>query len=846
MPPLPLPRTQPEAPESPEELFGRLQVSDPALDNLWSQQADVLRSYVASHRDTADVALELPTGSGKTLVGLLVAEWRRQRLGQRSAFVCPTNQLARQAHAKASGYGIDTVLLVGPSDDWASPELARFTQSRAVAVTNYNHIFNRTPRLHAQTLVLDDAHTAEGPVSDRWSLRLERDRLRDGYFAVLTAIAPELGEHHLRALLNDELDPAQQVALEVLLPDATQRVNEPLAQAIAPHVEGRREWYAWDAIGASLSTCLVYASWSQILIRPFIAPTFTQDAFVQATQRVYLSATLGAGGELERSFARSPISRIAQPADWDREGSGRRYMLAPGAGHDGAAANELIRQIVDEIGRVLFLAPSDWRLAGASEALLPDGLTLFGSSDIEEGLDAFVAAPRGALLLANRYDGIDLPGQACRLIILAGLPSGTHLQERFLFDVLGARHVLAERIRTRITQGAGRATRARRDTAVIVLHGDDLIGFLSQNEVREVLRSELQAELELAFSTARLPRRETLESVRSFLAQDEDWRPTEDWLRSYAQEHAKLDPPGAERLGDAAAHEIIAWQAAWRGDYAEASQAGQRAAVALNDPEMGPYRAWWLSLAASWSIMDAGAQAARSVELAREATLATRQMRWRPALSTETPTRSEDDALSVRAQAAVQWLRARFRSPKLERELAALEAGIAGDQATPFELAVETLGKLLGLESERPASEADPDGAWRDGTALWLLWEAKTEESPTGAITVTEVRQANSHADWIRHHYAWPEPERIITVIVTPKTRVNANVAGVPSEHLHLIAPAAVREIAAQAISIHRRLAGELVGMTDEQATERMASLIASSGLASPDLVARLANAPLR
>lgn len=58
---------------------------DPRLDNLWSEQADALRAYAPNHVATADVALELPTGSGKTLVGLLIAEWRRLKLGERVA-----------------------------------------------------------------------------------------------------------------------------------------------------------------------------------------------------------------------------------------------------------------------------------------------------------------------------------------------------------------------------------------------------------------------------------------------------------------------------------------------------------------------------------------------------------------------------------------------------------------------------------------------------------------------------------------------------------------------------------------------------------------------------------------
>jgi hypothetical protein len=58
-----------------------------------------------------------------------------------------------------------------------------------------------------------------------------------------------------------------------------------------------------------------------------------------------------------------------------------------------------------------------------------------------------------------------------------------------------------------------------------------------------MLRSELQAELELAFSTSELDREEVLRSVGSFLAQDDDWRSTEEWLRSYRRPPRRTRPP---------------------------------------------------------------------------------------------------------------------------------------------------------------------------------------------------------------------------------------------------------------------------------------------------------------
>ena len=51
--------------------------------------------------DTPDLALELPTGTGKTLPGLLIADWVRRVRSARVAYACPTVQLARQVSETA-------------------------------------------------------------------------------------------------------------------------------------------------------------------------------------------------------------------------------------------------------------------------------------------------------------------------------------------------------------------------------------------------------------------------------------------------------------------------------------------------------------------------------------------------------------------------------------------------------------------------------------------------------------------------------------------------------------------------------------------------------------------------
>jgi len=75
-----LPENKPICPDDPEALFRDLRKR--TIPGLLSHQADLLRSYIKVHTQHADIALQLPTGSGKTLVGLLIAEWRRRKYGE--------------------------------------------------------------------------------------------------------------------------------------------------------------------------------------------------------------------------------------------------------------------------------------------------------------------------------------------------------------------------------------------------------------------------------------------------------------------------------------------------------------------------------------------------------------------------------------------------------------------------------------------------------------------------------------------------------------------------------------------------------------------------------------------
>lgn len=191
--------------ENPEALFRDLARLDHGPKHLWAHQADILRDYL-NHQHDADLAIELPTGAGKTLVGMLVGEWRRRTLGERVVYLCPTLQLARQAVADAQAAGISVVDLTGTNWGWDANDRLAYTQANAIAVAHYKAVFNSNSQLDdAGLLIFDDAHAASSAIADTWTVRF--DHGTTAYDEIVTLLAPGLPGTAAARLLSATHDP---------------------------------------------------------------------------------------------------------------------------------------------------------------------------------------------------------------------------------------------------------------------------------------------------------------------------------------------------------------------------------------------------------------------------------------------------------------------------------------------------------------------------------------------------------------------------------------------------------------------------------------------------------------
>ncbi|MGJ8721566.1 MAG: DEAD/DEAH box helicase [Salinibacterium amurskyense] len=832
---------------------------------------DQLRAYSAQHVDSPDVALELPTGSGKTLVGLLVAEWRRRNRRERVVYACPTRQLALQVVDAGRRQGIELHALIDSHSDWDPRHVTAYNRSEAIAVTTYSHIFNANSHLaDAKTIVFDDAHAAEGYVADAWALDVPRSN--SVYGDLLDAFAGAVEPHALMRMSGEGADTASAHEVRLIpisaVADRLNDLDSVLGAGLLPRTPLR---YRFSMIRESLGSCLFYVSRSKWYIRPMIPPTFQHPAYVDPEQRVYLSATLGEAGELERAFGRAPIARISSPPAWERTGSGRRFFVFPDLARfepatDTVAVAENISEELTGLAeleqpsltrRLADLAPKRLILTqrgGAAEEIANDlgvpRIERVVASDLT--VETFKQAQRGTLLAANRYDGMDLADNTCRFMIMADVPTASHLQDRFLSSKLRAGDVLAERIRTRVVQGAGRCTRGPQDWAVVVVEGEALLRYLSNPDNTMSMPVELQAEIEFGIAASIGSYSNVVALTRSALAQDEDWREHGETALAEGRARALRAPqPMAGDLAGSAPREVEAWQLAWLGDWEGAARSAVMVHEALTAPKARPYRALWAYFASAW--FDRAAMAGNVSAASRAADLLVIAQRaapgsvWLREIQAAASSSFDYEPYDTSALGSILSLRTgAFRSAAtFSHRVQTMLGQLAQQDASQYELGLIELGLLLGAESFKPSGPGKADAAWI-WDSLWISIEAKSEQT-ADRLSMAYVRQTNTHLSSIAHDSGVDAaPIGSVSIVAAHSRLVDPNAVPIAAPHVHLITTDVLLDIAHDAHRAWVAIRAGVTGGDDEATRSELARILWDHRVLPGQVKERLTPEPIR
>ncbi|MFC7047826.1 DEAD/DEAH box helicase [Emcibacter nanhaiensis] len=780
-------------PASPEELF--LELSARKYSNVLLHQGEMLREYARMGIDPTDVALELPTGSGKTLVGLLIAEWRRRKFKEKTVFLCPTKQLVNQVVEEAkNNYGLNVIGYTGSARNYTPEQRSNYTFNNSVSVTTYSSLFNSNPFFRgADLLILDDAHACENYIGKYWSLSIERlnEKHKRLHELVSNLINPFLRPVDQDRLVGKFPKPADASWVDKIPSRNFNEIRDMLYSLLETHAESAELNYSWQALRNNFHSCHIFISSSEILLRPTLFPTWEHDAFSSPKQRLYMSATFSKGGDLERITGRSNILKIPAPDSFKLHGIGRRFFTFPDLTLDESKCDDLVEKLMLKGGRSLYLVPSlQQREKVVSKISKIPSIKIYDAKSLEESKKSFIDENLAAAVLANRYDGIDFRGEACRLLFVEGLPRAMNLNERFLMDKMAASIIFNERVQTRVVQAVGRCTRSLEDYSAVVILGKDIPDYLINEKNTQYLHPNLQAELKFGKEQSNeMSLDDFLENMGIFLEHDEDWFEVEEEIISYRNDAEANDFPSIDILQESVRSEIQYQKHFWNSDYEKAVEAAELILGIINGPSgLRGYRAWWHYLAGSACDLASELNPSyrdRAEEHYKKARDAAPTLQWliplsRKQASSESNASTSDIFQLTNIENLIDHMGPKNHI-KFDAHIKSIVDNILSNEYSVFETGLKQLGELLGFDAYNEETDGAPDGWWISDDQC-IVFEAHSDGDSDTTLGSKKARQVSSHPDWLRENKKIRDDVSVISVLITPCTKINEQAHGLLGE----------------------------------------------------------------
>lgn len=739
-------QTQRVVPVDPLEIFRRM--PKPAgINDLYTSQAEVLDAWF-KRKDQRDTVVKLHTGGGKTLVGLLMAQSTINELKEPVLYLAPNKQLVKQTLQKAKEFGIAAVPYVS-----GQPLADDFVNCKAIMVASYKALFNGRSKfgirgtgmpVKAGAVILDDAHAAFSEVREAFTLEVSAKADKERYDALCTIFRSAFREIDRVGTFDDTVSGLSNVVVEVPYRAWHEQID---AVRELLRGEAERSSFAWPLLRDNLHLCHALISSTAFTVTAVLPLVNSFPTFADAARRIYMSATIADDSEIVRTFDAQP--QLVQEALSSRSlaGISERMILIPHLMNFNFNATQATRNLLawvsgQGLGTVV-LVPSN----AAAKSWGDIAKVAEGADQVEVYVDELQARKiTGPVAFANRYDGMDLPGDSCRLLVMEGLPSGTSDYELLRAATLYGGATISRMLAQRIEQGIGRGARGAGDHCVVILAGADLAGWIAKDANFRLLTAATRAQLDMGSSVSREVKDEN--DLNSTVSMSIARAP--DWVQYHAETLAESVNPEAldpQRFNLAAA-ERKAFNQWADGSYDQAIAKLDRAANGEVPPD-DQTRGWLLQLAGR--IAHNWGQHERGDELQRSAYAYNRNL-LRPRVLP--PYRPLAAAGGQSAAIAAQMRGYRIRRGMLQRFEQVASTLHPNASANQFEQAFADLGAMIGLTTERHDDGGEgPDVLWLlPGKAAFVV-EAKSRKLERNPLTKEEHGQLLVAEQWFHQNY---------------------------------------------------------------------------------------------
>ncbi|WP_420606574.1 DEAD/DEAH box helicase [Novosphingopyxis sp.] len=810
----------------PRKIFQKL-IKPDGVNELYASQSELLDRWYRN-KDVKDTILKLPTGGGKSLVGLLQAQSSLNELKQPALYLTPTRQLMKQVCDEADSFGIKAKPYLGASEG-IDPEIIN---GQCVGILTYEAVFNGLSKFGTRDkrsevgkcglVILDDAHAAFESVWDSFSFVIKQKNHKDLYNEICSEFREAFKQLNRAQTFDEIVSGKEHFVLDVPHWDWLQQ-KDAISQIIQAYGPENIDRFSWPHIRDELHVCQVLISRKSVSIVPLVPLTDRAFVFDTAKRRIFMSATIADDSEIVRNLGVSAQAANNPLVAASLAGVGERMILSPALIKpiEPFDSTVMVKQLLSEVKKsnknVAILTPS------FEAAMRWDGIAQVPKKgDETEVLIERLRTTKGlSAVLPRRYDGVDLPGESCRVLILDGLPYGNSDYDSWRIDTFsyGAGSVsLAQRIE----QAIGRGARGTSDYCVVLLTGSDLINWIGVKSNQKFLSAGTLRQLEIGLEVSKAVNspQDFVETAWKCLNRDSSWR-------SYH----------AAELGDAAVPVCPS----------ECDlQMRERERAAIDALRVRQFT-------------NALSELDKAIDLATDQ--ATKG--WFHQLKSRALMQHGDDVSAEQSQVKAHGLNSRLTGPRGQVPFVAVAAtsnqgasivakinqyhhvGVAQRvfddaakhlsaiaTANQFETALQTLFEFIGFSASRPDDiyRKGPDVlAATEGTHLII--EAKSRRRDKNKLTKTLHGQVMNHENWFDTNYGVVERKQRIIVYPTNKSEKNAG-----ADHTLALTFATIDQIVQSA----RQAIKEIGSLGEDQKAFNAQRILIDKGLEPDGIIQRL------
>jgi hypothetical protein len=695
-----------------------------------------------SRRSEQDLVIKMNTGSGKTVVGLLILKSCLNEDKGPAVYVVPDTYLIKQVEDEAKDLGIEV------TGDVNSP---RFLSGKAILVINIYKLVNGRSafgvgdegvKINIGSIIIDDAHACLATVEDQFILNIDIKN-NDAYQQIYGCFKDSL--HSQCEAIASEIENCDYGArMQVPFWSWQSKVSD-VTKILINYKDEPWMKFVWPLIKKSLllSRCVVGAD--KIEISPHCIPIDIIASISNSCRRIFMTATLANNSILSSHFGvtEESINKAVIP---DTAGDiGDRMILLPQVINPQITDDE-IKKLCKSISKgvnVVVIVPSDQR----ANSFWGDAADLILSKDnIYEGVTRLKRGKVGLTVLVNRYDGIDLPKDACRLLVIDGLPIFRRQIDIVESSILMGTSRKNSELAQTIEQGMGRGIRSSDDYCAVFLMGRTLTGQLSNGAISK-FSPGTKAQMKLSEEVSDQNRNGDISKIQEMIMYC--LHRNTDWISASKGCLASLSYDVEETPDLATIAQRKAYDFARINNYGSAVSRLEKVANEISEL---PLRAYLKQCLAEYINLYDPSEAQKILMSAAQD-----NSRVTKPLQGIAYHKIESDVMD-QARLCGVFLREKGENDPNKiviqiNELLELLI-FKPETATLFEEALKNIASYLGFTSQRPEDEfrKGPDVLWGLGELKYLVIECKNG-AVTDTISKTDCNQLNGSGEWFTNTY---------------------------------------------------------------------------------------------